>query len=676
MSFGADAVIELEARLSGDINKKLAELDSRVNENIKSAKRFKGSYDEVAGAIKIVAGSYVIGKLIGGTRELLELYDRQAKSQAKVSSVIKSTGREAGLMADEVFRMSSALQEVTLYGDEVTNEAAAMLLSFKGIGNEVLPEATKAMADMATIMQTDLKSGAIQLGKALGDPVQGIAALTRVGVTFSEEQKNMIQTLQESGRLMDAQKIILSELKSEFGGAAEAAAKAGTGGITQFKNAMGDLMERLGEEVAPILGLVAKDLKSIAESMLSTGSAADSSSGMIGEYKKEIAELDEQIKASEKRRSSIFTSREEIDAETAALKERRETLKGALGVQLELEKANERARKEAEKKRMADVSASAAKNAKAKGSSSSEKTAEDASGFEEYVDRILAAEKRLGESNRENMEAMKERAREAEEQDRLSRELKLENMNLDMQLEEDATERRRMARAIELEELRIWEEQKLEAGADADKVAEVARKRRLLSEKKLSDERQKLDDADLKSKLEAASQTVDIFKELFKENKSFATAAAIVQAGLAMANAAATQPFIPAGLLAWGKAAVMTKQAISGISGAKYESGGILGGNSTAGDQVLFRGNAKEVIMNNSQQKRLLDIADGNVSGGGSGGISIGGTVINVSGNVSSSDLPMIRRTIDEANDGLANQIKRLLIMDVAPASWVSRRYC
>jgi hypothetical protein len=68
------------------------------------------------------------------------------------------------------------------------------------------------------------------------------------------------------------------------------------------------------------------------------------------------------------------------------------------------------------------------------------------------------------------------------------------------------------------------------------------------------------------------------------------------------------------------------------------------------------------VIMNNSQQKRLLDIADGNVSGGGSGGISIGGTVINVSGNVSSSDLPMIRRTIDEANDGLANQIKRLLI--------------
>lgn len=77
--------------------------------------------------------------------------------------------------------------------------------------------------DMATAMNGGLKPSAeqlsnqaIQLGKALNDPIIGMGALRKVGVAFTEAQKEQIKTLQESGDLMGAQKIILNELGNEF----------------------------------------------------------------------------------------------------------------------------------------------------------------------------------------------------------------------------------------------------------------------------------------------------------------------------------------------------------------------------------------------------------------------------------------------------------------------------
>jgi hypothetical protein len=100
--------------------------------------------------------------------------------------------------------------------------------------------------DMATVMGTDLNSNILQIGKALNDPIKGITALNRAGVQFTDQQKDQIAALQESGRTMEAQKMILAELESQFGGAAEAMAKDFNGGLIQAGNAMGDLKEEMG----------------------------------------------------------------------------------------------------------------------------------------------------------------------------------------------------------------------------------------------------------------------------------------------------------------------------------------------------------------------------------------------------------------------------------------------
>jgi hypothetical protein len=71
---------------------------------------------------------------------------------------------------------------------------------------------------------TDLKGSAVQLGKALNDPIAGVGALSRVGVTFTETQKDMIKTMVEAGNVAGAQTLILDELGKEFGGSAKALA--------------------------------------------------------------------------------------------------------------------------------------------------------------------------------------------------------------------------------------------------------------------------------------------------------------------------------------------------------------------------------------------------------------------------------------------------------------------
>ena len=212
--------------------------------------------------LKHVAAGAAVGfaLLTGAVAASISAYRTQEQAEIKTRATIKATGQAAGLTAEEIFKMASALQDVTTFGDETIISGQNMLLTFKNIGGEVFPRATEAMLDMATAMGTGLKENAIQLGKALNDPIAGISALSRVGITFSDEQKNTIKTMQKMGDVAGAQGIILTELESQFGGVARASAQ-GTGAFTQLSNVAGDIVEDFGRDLAPTFINVALALK-------------------------------------------------------------------------------------------------------------------------------------------------------------------------------------------------------------------------------------------------------------------------------------------------------------------------------------------------------------------------------------------------------------------------------
>ena len=178
----------------------------------------------------------------------VKAFDAQSKAVAQVEAGLRSTGESAGFTSDQLQKLAADLQTKTLFGDEVIlKDATAQLLTFTNITGEQFEKTQIAALNLATRLDGDLKSASIQLGKALNDPVANLSALSRAGIQFSAEQKETIKSLADTNRLAEAQNIILQELETQFGGAAEAAAKAGLGPFEQLRNALSDVSEEFGK---------------------------------------------------------------------------------------------------------------------------------------------------------------------------------------------------------------------------------------------------------------------------------------------------------------------------------------------------------------------------------------------------------------------------------------------
>jgi hypothetical protein len=181
------------------------------------------------------------------------------KGQAALEAVLRSTGGASGMTAEAVNDLASSLSEVTTFEDDAIVAGDNMLLTFTNIGKDVFPAATEAMLDMSTATGQDMQSSAVQLGKALNDPIAGVSALSRVGVTFTEQQKEQIKAMQDAGDTAGAQKVILAELSKEFGGAAEAAGSTFAGKMEILNNQIGNVKDEIGAALIPVLADLATE---------------------------------------------------------------------------------------------------------------------------------------------------------------------------------------------------------------------------------------------------------------------------------------------------------------------------------------------------------------------------------------------------------------------------------
>ena len=203
----------------------------------------------------LIAGAAFFGAraIIGGLKAATRAAAEQELAEKKLEAVLKSTSHAAGMQADELKKLASSLQTSTMYGDEAIMGAESLMLTFTKIGKDVFPDAIETVLNMSTAMGTDMQSSVIQLGKALNDPIAGISALSRVGVQLTDTQKEQIKAFEAAGDTASAQKVILGELETQFGGLAKAAGDTMAGSMAKAKNAMGDAAEAMGDLLAPMI---------------------------------------------------------------------------------------------------------------------------------------------------------------------------------------------------------------------------------------------------------------------------------------------------------------------------------------------------------------------------------------------------------------------------------------
>lgn len=184
--------------------------------------------------------------------------------------VLRTTGAAAWTTADNIGDLATSVSNLTGKDDELIQKSANLLLTFTNVqnkvgdGNDIFDQAVGLTLDMATALGTDASSASIQLGKALNDPIKGITALSRAGVSFTEDQKEQIKTLVATGDVLGAQKIILGELSKEFGGAAEAARTP----MEVLRTKIDNLAEDIGTLLMPIVGTVADGIGGLVDSFM------------------------------------------------------------------------------------------------------------------------------------------------------------------------------------------------------------------------------------------------------------------------------------------------------------------------------------------------------------------------------------------------------------------------
>lgn len=169
-----------------------------------------------------------------------------AKSQARLEAVLKATGSAAGLTSKQLNEMADQMARSTLFDDEQIRDASAVMLSFRNVQGDTFREGLKLASDMSALFGGDLQSSVLQLGKALNDPTQGVTALSRAGITFSDTQEKQIKNFQETNQLLAAQRIVLDEVANQLGGTAEKMAAADNG-AHRLRVSWNELLEAIGK---------------------------------------------------------------------------------------------------------------------------------------------------------------------------------------------------------------------------------------------------------------------------------------------------------------------------------------------------------------------------------------------------------------------------------------------
>lgn len=228
----------------------------------------------LGGAMK-VAGVAALGAAVGfGAFAVqgISAAEEAATANARLDQVAKSMGFVGGAYEGATERLKTYAGELSkqiAVEDESILAVQAKLATFKNIGSTMdqaggaMDRATQAAFDLAATGFGSAESNAVQLGKALQDPVKGISALSRAGVTFTETEKEKIKALVESGKAAEAQEMILGALETQVGGVAAATATASD----KIKVGFSELQEQVGTALLPVFEKIADTLLPIMEDL-------------------------------------------------------------------------------------------------------------------------------------------------------------------------------------------------------------------------------------------------------------------------------------------------------------------------------------------------------------------------------------------------------------------------
>ncbi|MGE4193072.1 MAG: phage tail length tape measure family protein [Pseudodesulfovibrio sp.] len=190
--------------------------------------------------------------LVSGTTAMAEWERRLGRTEA----LLKSTGYAAGLTARELDTLARDRDLATLGDRNEIMDAINLMQTFKSVSGDTFRESITLAQDMSAVTGQSLTSAATMLGKALENPILGLTAMRRVGVSFTETEEAVVRAMMDTNDAIGAQAKIMDVLRGQFEGAAEGEAQGLLGTLDTLSYEWRDLLEAMGNTDAASEGVM------------------------------------------------------------------------------------------------------------------------------------------------------------------------------------------------------------------------------------------------------------------------------------------------------------------------------------------------------------------------------------------------------------------------------------
>jgi phage-related minor tail protein len=260
-----------------------------IDKAIKEFKQLEGAGKKAQFALKKAALPAIaaLGALGLAAKGAIAAGEAAATANARIAQINESMGL-FGDTTDNVNKRlidyANATARATGVDQNSIKATQAKLLTFKELAQSAdkvggaFDRATKAAIDMAAAGFGDAEANAVQLGKALNDPIKGITALAKSGVTFTAQEKEKIKTLVESNKTLEAQQLILAAIETQVGGTAEATANDSD----KMKVAFSQVSESIGIILLPMFQKLSAILVQVADFAVENSKVMVILGGVVG----------------------------------------------------------------------------------------------------------------------------------------------------------------------------------------------------------------------------------------------------------------------------------------------------------------------------------------------------------------------------------------------------------
>ena len=219
-----------------------------VQDESENAKRSVLTWAETSQAVDVLQSS--IGELQGVVSDLTSAYQVQLVAETQIETIMRQRMMATDEQIQSIKNLCSAQQELGVIGDEVQLSGAQQMATFlqnKRSLDVLIPAMNNLVAQQNGLNATN--QDAVSIGNMMGKAMQGqVEVLQRVGITFDESQKKVLQYGTESERAAMLAKVITQNV----GNMNAELAKTDAGKQKQLENTLGDIKEQMGALVQGI----------------------------------------------------------------------------------------------------------------------------------------------------------------------------------------------------------------------------------------------------------------------------------------------------------------------------------------------------------------------------------------------------------------------------------------